>query len=296
MPEGTTGIKAPFRGDQLKISIASGKGGTGKTLVATSIAASLASTGRVAIADCDVEEPNSYLFFPDRLILERKECHVAVPVIDEDRCTHCGKCAEVCAYHALAVLPQTVLLFPELCHGCGACIIVCPEKAVSESFRSIGEIFVARSHETEIVWGELALGEARTTPLIKAVKERAEGDMVIVDCPPGTSCSMVEAVRGSDFCLLVTEPTPFGLYDLNIALKVLAKMKMPHAVLVNKSGMGDSKVYDYLEQRKVPLLMEIPLDRKIAEIYSQGGIFAERMPEWKPRFASLISRIEGMIS
>jgi len=280
----------------LKISIASGKGGTGKTLVATSIAASLASTGRVAIADCDVEEPNSYLFFPDRLILERKECHVAVPVIDEDRCTHCGKCAEVCAYHALAVLPQTVLLFPELCHGCGACIIVCPEKAVSESFRSIGEIFVARSHETEIVWGELALGEARTTPLIKAVKERAEGDMVIVDCPPGTSCSMVEAVRGSDFCLLVTEPTPFGLYDLNIALKVLAKMKMPHAVLVNKSGMGDSKVYDYLEQRKVPLLMEIPLDRKIAEIYSQGGIFAERMPEWKPRFASLISRIEEMIS
>ena len=280
----------------MKISIASGKGGTGKTLVATSIAASLAPTGRVAIADCDVEEPNSYLFFPDRVLLERKECHVAVPVIEEEKCTHCGRCAEVCAYHALAVLPQTVLLFPELCHGCGACSIICPEKAISESSRSIGEIFLARSPGVEMVWGELALGEARTTPLIKAVKERAEGDTVIVDCPPGTSCSMVEAVRGSDFCLLVTEPTPFGLYDLNIALKVLEKMKMPHAVLVNKSGMGDRKVYDYLKQRKIPLLMEIPLDRKIAEIYSRGEIFPEKMPEWKPRFAALVRRIEEMIS
>lgn len=280
----------------MKISIASGKGGTGKTLVATSIAASLAPTVRAAIADCDVEEPNSYLFFPDRVLLERKECHVAVPVIEEEKCTHCGRCAEVCAYHALAVLPQTVLLFPELCHGCGACSIICPEKAISESSRSIGEIFLARSPGVELVWGELALGEARTTPMIKAVKERAEGDTVIVDCPPGTSCSMVEAVRGSDFCLLVTEPTPFGLYDLNIALKVLEKMKMPHAVLVNKSGMGDRKVYDYLKQRKIPLLMEIPLDRKIAEIYSRGEIFSEKMPEWKPRFAALVRRIGEMIS
>ncbi|HOU70562.1 MAG TPA: 4Fe-4S binding protein, partial [Methanothrix sp.] len=140
----------------MKISIASGKGGTGKTLVATSIAASLASTGRAAIADCDVEEPNSYLFFPDRVLLEGKEFHVAVPVIEEEKCTLCGRCAEVCAYHALAVLPQTVLLFPELCHGCGACSIVCPEKAISESFRSIGEIFLARSPGIEMVWGELA--------------------------------------------------------------------------------------------------------------------------------------------
>jgi MinD superfamily P-loop ATPase len=155
----------------LKISIASG---TGKTLVATSIAASLASTGRAAIADCDVEEPNSYLFFPDRVLLERKECHVAVPVIDEEKCSHCGRCAEICAYHALAILPQTALLFPELCHGCGACSMVCPEEAVSQSSRSIGEIFLARSHRTKIVWGELALGEARTTPLIKAVNERAK--------------------------------------------------------------------------------------------------------------------------
>ena len=280
----------------LKISIASGKGGTGKTLVATSIAASLAQGGKATIADCDVEEPNSYLFFPDRKLVERKGCHVTVPVIDEEKCTHCGKCSDVCAFHALAVLPQKVLLFPELCHGCGACTIVCPEKAVSEASRSVGEIFAARSGGTEIVWGELALGEARTTPLIRAVKERAEGEMVIVDCPPGTSCSMVEAVRGSDFCLLVTEPTPFGLYDLDIALKMLEKMKMPHAVLVNKSGIGDRKVYGYLARRKIPLLMEIPLDRRIAEIYSRGEIFVERMPEWKARFVGLVGRIGEMLS
>ncbi|MCX6674521.1 MAG: ATP-binding protein [Methanothrix sp.] len=281
----------------MKISIASGKGGTGKTLVATSLVASLASPGTmVTIADCDVEEPNAFLFFPERTILERKECPVPVPVIDEALCTHCGKCSEVCAYHALAVLPETVLLFPELCHGCGACKIICPEGAVSETSRSVGEIFRAQSGGVEIVWGELALGEARTTPLIKAVKTGAGGEMVIVDCPPGTSCSLVESVCGTDFCLLVTEPTPFGLYDLNIALKVLEKMNIPHGVLVNKSGMGDRRVYEYLEKRNIPLLMEIPLDRKIAELYSRGEIFAEKMPQWKAQFVGMVRRIEEMIS
>jgi MinD superfamily P-loop ATPase len=282
----------------LKISIASGKGGTGKTLVATSIAVSLASLDgtQVTIADCDVEEPNSYLFFPDRILLEKKECHVPVPVIDEEKCTHCGKCSEVCAYHALAVLPQTVLLFPELCHGCGACTIICPEKAVSDGSRSVGEIFRARSNGLDIIWGELALGEARTTPLIKAVKNEARGKMVIVDCPPGTSCSLVESVRDTDFCLLVTEPTPFGLYDLDIAIKVLEKMNIPRGVLVNKSGMGDQKVYEYLEKKNIPLLMEIPLDRKIAELYSHGEIFAEKMPEWKAKFVGMVRKIEETIS
>lgn len=281
----------------MKISIASGKGGTGKTLVATSMAVSLASpaSGQITIADCDVEEPNAYLFFPERTLLERKGCHVPVPVIDESKCTHCGKCSDICNYHALAVLPQTVLLFPELCHGCGGCTIICPEKAVSETYRSVGEIFRARSDGLQIIWGELRLGEARTTPLIKAVKNEAGGEVVIVDCPPGTSCSLVESVRGTDFCLLVTEPTPFGLYDLDIALKVLNKMNIPCGVLVNKSGMGDRKVYGYLEKRNIPLLMEIPLDRKIAELYSRGEIFAEKMPEWKAEFAGLVRRIEEII-
>jgi MinD superfamily P-loop ATPase len=290
----------------LKISIASGKGGTGKTLVATSLAASRAlQTGkRITLADCDVEEPNAYLFFPARTPPERKECHVPLPLIDESKCSHCGKCADFCAYHALAVLPQTVLLFAELCHGCGGCSIICPEKAVSEGVRSVGDIFRAVSGGLQIVWGELAVGEARTTPLIKAVKDLAERDWqendgcgdgdVIVDCPPGTSCSMVESVRDTDFCLLVTEPTPFGLYDMDIAMKVLEKMKIPRAVLVNKSGMGDRKVYDYLERKDIPLLMEIPLDRRIAELYSRGEIFAMKMQQWQAGFASLISRIEEM--
>lgn len=282
----------------MKLSIASGKGGTGKTLVATSLAASLHSQrGRgITIADCDVEEPNAYLFFPDRTLLEEESCQVVVPVVDEEKCTHCGKCSKACNYHALAVLPQTVLIFPQLCHGCGACSIVCPEKAISESSRSIGEIFHARSEGMDIVWAKLALGEARTTPLIKAVKDRAQSDTVIVDCPPGTSCSLVESVRGSDFCLLVTEPTPFGLYDLDIALRVLDKMGIPQAVLVNKSGVGDRKLYQYLMERKIPLLMEIPLDRRIAEIYSRGEIFVLQMPEWKERFVELAKRIEEMIS
>ena len=279
----------------MKISIASGKGGTGKTLVATSLAVSLADRNKV-IADCDVEEPNVHLFFPQKNLLARIECKVSVPVIDEAKCTHCGTCSDTCAYHALAVLPQTVLIFPELCHGCGGCTLACPEKAISESYRSVGEIFRARKGGLEIVWGELKLGEARSTSLIHGVKDLAKGDVVIVDCPPGTSCSMVESVRGTDFCLLVTEPTPFGLYDLDLALKVLAKMNIPRGVLVNKSGIGNRKIYEYLEKRKIPLLLEIPMSREIAELYSRGIIFVEQMPEWKGRFAALAGKIEEMIS
>ncbi len=279
----------------LKISIASGKGGTGKTLVATSLAVSLADK-KAVIADCDVEEPNVHLFFPRKQLLEKRECEVRVPIVDEKICTHCGLCSDACAFHALAVLSQKVLIFQELCHSCGACSLVCPEKAIFEGYRSVGEIFQAESDCLKIVWGELKLGEARTTPLIRSVKEEARGDVVIVDCPPGTSCSMVESVRETDFCLLVTESTPFGLYDLDLAVRALEMMKIPRGVLVNKSGIGDRKVYEYLEKQKIPLLMEIPFSREIAELYSRGIIFVENMPEWKERFASLVGKIEEQIA
>ncbi|NMB85335.1 MAG: ferredoxin [Methanosaeta sp. PtaB.Bin018] len=279
----------------LKISIASGKGGTGKTLVATSLAVSLADRGAV-IADCDVEEPNVHLFFPNKQPLGKKECEVPVPIVDERICTHCGLCSDNCAFHAMAVLPQKVLVFQELCHGCGACALVCPMNAISEGRRSVGEVFRAESGCLEIVWGDLKPGEARTVPLIRSVKDEAKGDVVIVDCPPGTSCSMVESVRGTDFCLLVTESTPFGLYDLNLALRTLEMMKIPQGVLVNKSGIGDRKVYEYLEKQKVSLLMEIPFSRTIAELYSRGIIFVEHMPEWKERFAALAEKIEEQIA
>ena len=274
------------------LSIASGKGGTGKTLVATSLAVSLP---KAQLLDCDVEEPNAFLFFPNRALLERTDCQVPVPVIDVDRCVHCGKCSDACAFNALAALAKEVLVFPELCHGCGGCVLACPEKAVKEGRRPVGQVFRARSGGHDLVWGELRIGEARTTPLIRAVRERASGDIVIVDCPPGTSCSLVEAVRGTDFCLLVTEPTPFGLYDLDLALKVLEKMEIPRGVLVNKSGIGDRKVYEYLQRRKIPLLMEIPMSREIAELYSRGLILAEGILEWRERFAALAEAIREMI-
>jgi MinD superfamily P-loop ATPase len=279
----------------LIVSIASGKGGTGKTLVATSLAASL-SGGKTVLLDCVVEEPNSYLFFPERELVKKSDFSVSVPVVDEEKCSHCGECAKFCAYNALAVFPSQVLVFPELCHGCGGCILACPENAIGEATRSVGMIYQARKGAIDIIWGELKLGEARTTPLIRAVKEHAKGDRVIVDSPPGTSCPMVEAVRGSDFCLLVTEPTPFGLYDLDIALKVLGTLDIPHGVLINKSGIGDRSMYEYLQEKNVPLLMEIPMSRRIAELYSRGTIFVAEMPEWADNFRLLWDKISEMVS
>jgi MinD superfamily P-loop ATPase len=274
------------------ISVASGKGGTGKTLVATNLAASI---GGSELVDCDVEEPNSYLFFPDRQEEASFDCAVAIPLIDEDRCTRCGRCSEFCAYNALAVFPQNVLLFKELCHGCGGCTLVCPEGAISEGTRTIGRIFRARSGDVRLLWGELNLGEPMATPLIRSVKAEAKGDLVLIDSPPGTACPVIEAVRGSDFCLLVTEPTPFGLYDLSIAVQVVREMEIPCGVVVNRSGIGDQGVQRYCEREDIPILLEIPMKREIAELSSRGVLFSEVMTEWQERFVGLLARIEEEI-
>jgi MinD superfamily P-loop ATPase len=274
------------------ISVASGKGGTGKTLVTTNLAASI---GDVELVDCDVEEPNSYLFFPDREEEVSFDCTVKIPVIDEDKCTRCGRCSEFCAYNALAVFPQNVLLFKELCHGCGGCALVCPEGAISEGARPIGKIFRARSGEVRLLWGELNVGEPMATPLIRSVKAEAKGNLILIDSPPGTACPVIEAVRGSDFCLLVTEPTPFGLYDLSIAVQVVREMEIPCGVVVNRSGIGDRGVYDYCEKEKIPILLEIPMTRKIAELYSRGILFSREMTEWQERFAGLLGEVEEAI-
>jgi len=273
----------------MMISVASGKGGTGKTLVATNLAASI---GSVELLDCDVEEPNSYLFFPDLEEMESSDCNVPIPVIDEDRCTRCGRCSEFCAYHALAVFPKEVLLFPELCHGCGGCDLVCPEGAVSMGARAIGKIHRARSGGVRLLWGELFVGEPMATPLIRAVKAEARGDLLLVDSPPGTACPVIEAVRGSDFCLLVTEPTPFGLYDLSIAVQVVRRMEIPCGVVVNRGGIGDRGVYDYCEREGIPILLEIPMKREIAELTSRGVLFSKVMVEWQEKFVHLLERIE----
>ncbi len=274
------------------VSIASGKGGTGKTLVATSLALALSSKKGVQILDCDVEEPNDYIFMKPVFDI-REKSSIPIPVIDEQKCTHCGKCAQICAYNALAVLKNKVLTFPELCHGCGACTYLCPEKAIREEPREIGVVEIGNSNGVEFVQGVLNVGEAMAPPIIRQVKKHINrGGIAIIDSSPGTSCPVVEAIKGSDFCLMVTEPTPFGLHDLKLAVEVVKVLGIPCGVVINRSSENDSETEKYCREEGLPVLMKIPLDIEIARIYSRGIPLIEGMPEWKERFVGLMDRIE----
>jgi len=276
------------------VSVASGKGGTGKTLVATSLALSLES--QVQFLDCDVEEPNAHIFLKPS-IKHQETVSVPIPQVDERKCTFCGKCAEVCVYNAIAVLPKKVLVFPELCHGCGACSYLCPEGAISEVGREIGVLEAGYSGEIEFIHGRLAIGEMMSPPIIKRVKEHIDPrKTVIIDVPPGTSCPVVEAVKGSDFCLLVTEPTPFGLNDLALAVEVLKKLSIPCGVLINRAGVGDNKVEEYCKEEGILILLHIPLDTEIARNYSRGITLVQGMPQWRPAFQRLFKSIYRMAS
>jgi len=271
------------------ISVASGKGGTGKTLVATSLALSLWEG--VQLLDCDVEEPNAHILLKPTIIRSQPVC-IPVPKVDEKKCTHCGKCAEVCAYHAIVVLEQSVLVFPELCHGCGACSYLCPEKVITEQGREIGTVEAGYSGEIEFVQGKLAIGEAMAPPVIRQVKQNINlAKTVIIDVPPGTSCPVVESIKGSDFCLLVTEPTPFGANDLSLMVEVTRKLSIPCGVLLNRVGVGDSGVEDYCFNQNIPILLKIPLDREIARLYSRGIALVSGMPQWQSAFVGLFQRI-----
>ncbi|CAD6491265.1 MAG: Iron-sulfur cluster carrier protein [Candidatus Argoarchaeum ethanivorans] len=271
------------------ISIASGKGGTGKTTVAVNLALSLSN---VQLLDCDVEEPNAHIFLKPE-IKDVKSADVLMPEVNNDLCDYCGKCASACEYNAIVVLPTQVMVFPELCHGCGLCRMVCPRDAISEMPREIGVIKRGRSgNNVELVYGLLNIGEGMATPLIDQVKEHADpGKTVIIDAPPGTACPVIAAVSGSDYCILVTEPTPFGLYDLKLIVEVLKVLKIPSGVIVNKAGIGDKNVYNYCEEEGIPILLEIPYDKKIAEYYSEGLPFVNAIPEWKTRFSGMIDEI-----
>ena len=272
------------------ISIASGKGGTGKTTVATNLALSLKS--EVQILDCDVEEPNSHLFIKP-VIEEVKTISTPVPDVDMEKCSLCGKCAEICQFKAIVVLGETVLPFHELCHSCRGCVLVCPEKAITESHRELGVIERGHRNGLELVYGKLRIGEAMSPPLIKKVREYTRPDVLtIIDAPPGTSCPVIASMRGADFVLLVTEPTPFGLHDLKLAVGAVKILKIPCGLVINRSDMGDDKVRKYAEEENVPVLMEIPFDRRIAEIYSRGDMVVEEMPEWKEEFQKLYQHIE----
>ncbi|GAH15023.1 unnamed protein product, partial [marine sediment metagenome] len=218
----------------------------------------------------DVEEPNAYFFLKPELS-QKIPVSIPVPEINEKKCDFCGKCAEICEYNALAVLKDTVLVFAELCHGCGGCTLLCPKKAITEKDRQIGIMEIGSTGKITFIHGKLNIGEAMSPPLIRAVKKQINpSETVIIDAPPGTSCPVIESVKGSDFSLLVTEPTPFGLNDLKLAVETLKQMNIPHGVVLNRAGVGDNKVKNYCNRENIPILMEIPMDRKIAEAYSEG--------------------------
>lgn len=276
------------------ISVASGKGGTGKTTVATNLALSVET--HVRFLDCDVEEPNAHLFVHPEF--EKSETITApVPQVDENRCTLCGKCAEICQYKAIVVIGETVLPFHDLCHSCGGCMEVCPERAITETGRNLGVIEAGHRNGLEFFHGKLRVGEAMSPPLIREVRAYARTDtLTIIDAPPGTSCPVIAAMKGADFVLLVTEPTPFGLHDLKLAVGAVKILGIPCGLVINRADMGDDQVMAYAKEEALPVLMEIPFDRRIAEIYSMGEVLVEVMPEWKGRFSDLYDRIREQVA
>jgi MinD superfamily P-loop ATPase len=280
----------------LIISVASGKGGTGKTLVATSLAISLKDTCKVQLLDCDVEEPNDHIFIKPAFT-QKEAVHIAVPQVDEAKCNYCGKCAEVCAYNAIAVLPKNVLVLTNLCHGCGACSYLCPEKAITEELREIGVVESGHANSLAFVQGKLNVAEAMPTPVIRKVKEKVDrDDTVIIDVSPGTSCPVVESIKGSDFCLLVTEPTPFGLNDLTLAVGTVRELDVPCGVIINRAGDDNSKIEEYCRQENLPVLLTIPLDTEIARNYSRGIPLVEGLSRYKDSFVILFNQIQEQVN
>jgi len=276
----------------MRIAIASGKGGTGKTTVATNLAYVASRNGQnVAYIDCDVEEPNGHIFLKPE-ITHSKPVGTLIPRVDEEKCTLCGRCGDICQYSAIVCLGKNVLVFPELCHACGACSLVCPEDAITEVPRDMGQLESGRAGTIQFVHGALNIGEAMSPPVIKAVKRAAPAaDLVIIDAPPGTSCPVIESVRGCDFVLLVTEPTPFGLNDLKLAVEMVRALNQTFAVVVNRVGIGDRAVQEYCEREGVNLLAEIQDDRRIAEAYSRGELICEVLPDYQSLFVQLFKDI-----
>jgi MinD superfamily P-loop ATPase len=279
---------------QMIISVASGKGGTGKTTIATNLAVSLGPG--VRLLDCDVEEPNAHLFLKPE-IRHVESVTTPVPEVDNQKCTLCRKCAEICQYKAIVVLGANVLTFSEMCHSCGGCMRVCPEGAIHETGRELGVVERGSRNGLEFVHGRLRVGEAMSPPLIRKVREYMRPDGVtIIDAPPGTSCPVIAAMKGADFVLLVTEPTPFGLHDLKLAVGAVRVLDIPCGLVINRADMGDDRVRAYAEEEKLPILLEIPFDRRIAEAYSRGEMVVDVLPEWKERFSALYRQIEAEVS
>jgi MinD superfamily P-loop ATPase len=277
------------------ISVASGKGGTGKTTISTNLALSLARTGQqVQYIDCDVEEPNGHIFLKP-VIDSTEDVTVGVPEVDLEKCTGCGKCGQLCQYSAILSVKDSVLVFEQLCHSCGGCMAICPANAIVEKQRKIGIAEFGSSNGIAFGQGKLDIGAIQSPAVIRYVKRKIKNNSIVVlDAPPGTSCPVIEAVKGSDFVLLVTEPTPFGLNDLELAIGVVRELKLPFAVAINRSDIGDDAVVRYCQQENIEVLIQIPNDRKIAESYSRGVMIVEAMPDYKQKFLKLYEDIKKL--
>ena len=281
----------------MKIAIGSGKGGTGKTTVSLGFALTLAEHFKnVSYVDCDVEEPNAHIFLQaDDYV--KTEVNVNVPEVDESKCTHCKKCSEFCAFNALAVLPSKTLVFKELCHSCLGCEIICPENAISMVPRPIGYTYSANIQNLNFVYGALNIGEAQAVPLISFVKDSTPDDSItIIDAPPGTACPFVETVKNVDYVIIVTEPTPFGLYDMKLTIEVLNTLRLPFGVVINKANIGDGKTEAFCKENEIAILMEIPHEKKIATAYSNGVSIIEAVPNLKKDFLKIFEDINERIS
>lgn len=285
------------------IAVASGKGGTGKTMVAVSLALTAAGEEaelRPLLLDCDVEEPNAGLFLDTEYSLQRKT-GVLVPEVDNDKCTYCGRCSEVCVWNAIAVAGTRTLVFRDMCHGCASCMYVCPENAITEILHATGKIEGGQASSVDFARGIMNIGQAMPVPtitsLLKEYLPREREDLVIIDAPPGTSCPVVEAVSRSDYVVLVTEPTPFGLHDLKAAVDVVVnQLGIQAGVIINRDGIGDMGVEEYCKSENLPILARIPMKRSIAEVLSEGIPLIQGYPEYRKVFQDILSGIRKEIS
>ena len=279
----------------MNIAIASGKGGTGKTTVSTNIASLLAERETVVLTDLDVEEPNSGLFISGELVHQEDKFKM-IPQWEKDECILCGNCQKVCNFNAVMKLGEMIMVFPELCHGCYACSELCPTKSLPMKPKKMGELKHFKSGNLDFIESKLIIGEEQAVPLIKQTLDYVDENfpkktIKIFDAPPGTSCPVIEATKDADLILLVTEPTPFGLHDLILAIETMKELKKEMGVIINRFGIGDNNVEKYCEENNIPIIAKIPNMRKIAEIYSEGNLIYTEIPEVKIQLESIISFI-----